>query len=261
MLYPDDMDQEEEDGPPVAVPGVSSELAAGGAGVSPNEMFRAVFETAPAAVVLLDSKEGILVACDTRTDRNPAPTNETFVKEIAPKLESVGLIKCASCVMYEFIGVANMAHMHAECVRNSCDIVAVFHVKDNECCAFVRRRSIRRQMNITGVAITNKYVLKKVAAHQHASMVVRAVRAMMTASQTYMVNFDFLPAKETTAQSLYTDWGAYTVEQVNFEILDSLEKVRKKQKVTERDVTVAKVVHEFMDSPTLFPEAVLEFIK
>jgi len=90
-------------------------------------------------------------------------------------------------------------------------------------------------------------VLKKVAAHQHASMVVRAVKAMMTASQTYMVNFDFLPAKETTAQSLYADWGSYTVEQVNFEILDSLEKVRKKQKVTERDVTVAKVVRTFLD--------------
>ena len=242
MLYPDDMDQEEDDGPQVAVPDVSAELAAGGAGVSPNEMFRAVFETAPAAVVLLDSKEGILVACDTRTDRNPAPTNETFVKEIAPRLERVDFIKCASCVMYEFFGAANMAHMHAECVRNGCDIVAVFHVKDNECCAFVRRKSARRLMNIAGVAITNKYVLKKVSAREHSTVIVRAVKAMMTASETHMVNFDILPAKETTAQSLYNDWGSYTIEQVNFDILDSLEKVRKKQKVTERDLTIAKVV-------------------
>ena len=96
-------------------------------------------------------------------------------------------------------------------------------------------------MSIQGVAIKNRYVLKNVAAHQHSSMIVKAIKAMLSASQEYTVNFDILPPAETTGESLYKQWESLTVEECQWDILASLEKVRKKQRTTERDVTIAKV--------------------
>ena len=130
----------------------------------------------------------------------------------------------------------------------------MFHVKDNECCAFVRRKSARKKIHIEGVAIKNKYVIKNVGAHHHSSMIVKAIKAMLTASQAYTVNFDIIPPAETTGESLYKQWESLTVEECQWDILSSVEKVRKKQRTTERDVTIAKVV---IISPKTFSCGVL----
>ena len=144
--------------------------------------------------------------------------------------------------------------MHSECVRNGCDIVAVCHIRDEECCAFVRRKSARKKMHIEGVAIKNKYVIKNVGAHHYSSMIVKAIKSMLTASQGYTVNFDILPPAETTGESLYKQWESLTVEECQWDILSSLEKVRKKLRTTtERDVTIAKVV---IISPKTFPRGI-----
>ena len=75
MVYPDEM--EDEDVPP----GVISPFPLTAADVDPSEMFSAAFNPMPPVLVLLDSKEGVIVAGENRSIRNPVPNNETFMQD------------------------------------------------------------------------------------------------------------------------------------------------------------------------------------